>query len=202
MKRISVTFFVVIAIALVSFRSKPVSKLLEVYREWYGINSSRLTVDRTKGEINYQLNYIPSEVSIFAELMDQEKVSKKELQKLSESYNAYEEYNLKISTLNTRNFLLSQSVDKEDLGEKQYYLMSEVVKDFILINGTDSLKPLRCDFENNYGSAPYINLRLVFERKKEKITKKKLVYYDVLFAQDTIEYNLDQLTQLTIPKIY
>lgn len=197
-------FFISIVLLLFSFRMKPVSKMLDKYREWYSTNGTKLSVNREKKEINYQLNYIPSEVSVLGELKEVEKISKKELLEITKRYDAYEEYTIKISSSNARNFLLSQSYDKEDLTNKQYYLMSEVVKDFILINGTDSLTPLRCDFDNNFGAAPYLSLHLVFNRQKpdHPIKKKRLIYKDYLFAEDSIEYNLDHLTQLTVPKIY
>lgn len=198
-----ILFFITVVLMLVSFQSKQVSKLFDNYREWYASNGSKLIVDRTKNKIDYRLNYIPAEVSILGDLNDKEKVSKKELNLLKEKYGLYEEYTLKISTPNARNFLLSQSIDKNDLTSKQYYLMGEVINDFVLVNGSDSLIPLRCDFEDNFGAAPFINLHLVFSKQKsdKAITTKKLIYYDALFAEDSIVYNLDQLTQLKVPKI-
>lgn len=188
-------------LALVAFRSKPVQVIADRYKEWYVANGEKLKLKRTKGEITYTLTYLPAEMAALSEIKEKERISKKEAQKILESYSSTEEYNLKLSKEQVKNFLISESIDKEEYTEKQYYLISEVGHDILLINDQDTLLPMRCSFEDNYGAAPYLNLHVVFKRGKTP-KQKKLIYYDVLFAEDSISYDLTHLTQLTVPKLY
>lgn len=202
MKRTIFISFIIL-IGLSSFRSKPVKKILDEFTAWYKENGTSLVTNRSKATIDYQLTYIPNEFSIIEEIKDREKITSKELKELSLQYQGIEEYTLKISTAGVRDFLLSQSIDKQDYNDKLYYLIGNISSDFRMVNDQDSLTPLRCDFENNYGTAPFITLRLVFDKPKtnKELTNKKIIFNDVLFSNDTIQYNLSHLIKLTIPQL-
>lgn len=198
-----ILFSSIVLIGLTSFHSKSVKEILDEFSAWYKTNGKTLTTSRSKNMIDYQLTYLPMEFSILEEIKDKEKVSSKELKELEKMFGGTEEYSLKISTKGASDFLLSQSIDRQDYDDKLYYLIGNMVQDFKMVNNQDSIAPLRCEFENNYGTAPFITLHLVFDKPKidKEINSKKIIYTDLLFANDTIEYNLNHLIKLTIPQL-
>jgi hypothetical protein len=176
----------------------------KAFREWYTAHHSELLLkaDRPDFGLAFELRYLPGEVAICEQILNTEKVSGKQLKSLYETYGVYDEYSFKIISTDSKDLLVAQSEDKAEYQEKQFYLIESVQQDFSLVRDNDTLKPIRCGFENNYGTAPFVTLHLVFEKAKEQKPKHtELIYNDQLFTSETVRFDCTSIMNLQIPKI-
>lgn len=192
--------FALIVVLCFSFRKEP-SKAMKAFREWYTDHADTLHQQVEADHLSYQIDYLPKELTVVREIMNLPKVSSSLLEELNSKYDAVEEYSFRITTSKGRDLLLTESEDKEDYQRKLFYLIENIQFDFALVQDQDTLYPLRCDFENNYGNAPSIKLHLVFDKTKKGGKQKELYYLDQLFGNGMIRYDLTHITNLNIPKI-
>jgi hypothetical protein len=172
------------------------------FREWYAGHHEQLLLRQDSGELAFELRYLPNEVTICQQILNDKKVSSKRLKALYAAHDVYEEYSFKIISTDSKDLLISQSVDKADYQNKQFYLIESVQQDFSLVRDSDTLKPIRCGFENNYGAAPFVTLHLVFEKApKGKAAHTELIYTDQLFTAKTVQFDCTNMMNLQIPKI-
>ncbi len=186
-----------------SFSSTSIEKIVNEFYDWNSKNSSKLNIQKTKNNINYNLTYLPYEFAVVDEIKELKKIDKNKLTDIIENYKKVEEYRMKISIDGVKDFLMSQSSSKQEYNDKLYYIISNLTNDFVMVNDSDTIRPLKCNFENNYGIASFITYHLVFPRKLDlkDIKQKKIIYYDYVFTNDSIEYNVNQLLSLSLPKL-
>lgn len=182
---------------------KTPEKCYRSFQHWYTAHQDELTVQRTKNELSFELRYLPNEVTICQQILRETSVSKKQLRALYAAHDAYAEFSFRILDPNSDNLLIARSEDKADFQNKQFYLIEAVQQDFYLVRNTDTLSPLQCQFENNYGTAPFITLHLAFEKAPAGSTtdQLRLLYNDQLFGSDTLVFDLSPIKNLQIPKI-
>jgi hypothetical protein len=172
------------------------------FKTWYEANHARLRQKQDVAALTYQLTYSPTELAVLREIKDRPSVSNKELRALYADYTGQLDFNFRIETREAADFLLSQSVDQADYNDKIYYLISNIQDDFRLVQGTDTLAPFQCKFENNYGTAPFVTLHLLFENPDRKFpAHATLIYRDSLFGAGNLFFDLQATSQLHIPKI-
>jgi hypothetical protein len=196
--------FAVVLLVCYAFASdSPPEKRYRAFKEWYGAHHEQLLFTQTAGDLAFELRYLPNEVTICQQLLQQKTVSKKQLKGLYEQYDTYDAYSFKILSPDGSDLLISQSADKAEYQEKQFYLIESVREDFRLIRDNDTLRPIHCTFENNYGTAPFVLLHLVFEKapKGSRAERLQLLYTDQLFTSDTLVFDCRSLLHLQIPKI-
>lgn len=171
------------------------------FKEWYTEHHEELDLKVAQEELLFESRYLPNEVSICAELLQAEKATSSQIKDLYKRLDAYETYTIKISQPGEKELLLAQAEDKTDYQNKQFYLIENVRFDFALVRDNDTVMPLNCQFENNYGATPYVALHLTFDKPKKKITKRHLIYSDQLFGKGLIVFDYSFLSNLQIPKI-
>lgn len=186
-----------------SFSSeKKNEKCYKSFQNWYQKNNDQLKQSYSKDDLTFEMSYLPNELTIFQQLYIKKDFSKEQIKSLYSKYNSYDEFRLKISTQDSRDLILSKSSDKEEYQEIQFYLIESIQQDFYMICNKDTLRPVQCQFENNYGTAPFITLHLAFEKApKTKTNKLEIHYSDQLFQSDNIVFDFTHLKNLKIPKI-
>jgi|GEM_PF-2592694 len=172
------------------------------FKTWYQAHHEELRTQQTAGGLVFSLTFQPAEVSVLREISDRVQISRKELRALYAPYADNLQFNFRIENPAARDFLLSQSVDEADYTDKLYYLIGNIQQDFSIVHAQDTLRPLSCHFENNYGTAPFILLHLVFPRPSDALSAPtQLLYADHLFGADTLLFDLQPFSRLPIPKI-
>jgi len=196
--RLTAFIFLLCSFAL----DKSPEKCYRSFQQWYQGHQEQLVVQQDTNSLLFEARYLPNEVTICQQIFKSEGVTKRQLKTLYETYDTYEEYSFKIQSLTSRDLLIDQSEDKADYQNKQFYLIESVQQDFVLLRDNDTLHPLSCQFENNYGTAPYIMLHLTFEKPpKGQRTTSQLIYNDQLFGSDQHTFDFTHLMNLQIPKI-
>lgn len=195
--------YLIIIVLLCSFVSdKSPDACYRSFKEWYTLNHTQLVQTRDTNDLRFEARFIPNEIMICQEILKKEQVSGKEIKALYKTYGAYEEYSFRMESLTSRDLLIEWSEDKADFQNKQFYLIEAVQQDFRLVRDNDTLAPLSCQFENNYGTAPFITLHLTFEKApKGKTAKRQLIYWDHLFQSNIHVFDFTHLSNLQIPKI-
>ncbi len=168
--------------------------------DWYKSNSEELSYSKEVSEFTYAVEYIPVELNVLKELKNKNEYSKKEIKVLYNKYKGVWEFNFKISTNKFRDLLAAISIDQNEYNDRLFYLIDQIGNDFTLVTKTGELKPLKCSFENNYGSAPFITLHLVFDFKTGN-EFKQFVYLDSFFGCGNLVYDISTINKLNIPQI-
>lgn len=182
--------------------SKDPEKCYRSFQNWYKVNNDQLKQTFVKDDLTFEMTYLPNELVIFQQLFQKKDYSKKQIKALYSTYDSFDDYSLKISTTDSRDLILSRSVDKVEYQNMQFYLIESIQQDFYLIRNQDTLRPIQCQFENNYGTAPFITLHLAFEKApKTNLEKLEILYNDQLFQSDKIVFDFSHLKNLKIPKI-
>lgn len=177
-------------------------KCYQSFQNWYKKNIDQLKQSYSKDDLTFEMSYLPNELTIFQQLYIQNDYSKKQIKSLYSKHNSYDEFSFKISTTDSRDLILSKSFDKAEYQEIQFYLIESIQQDFYMIRNRDTLRPIQCQFENNYGTAPFITMHLAFEKaQKKEIEKLEIQYSDKLFRSDNIVFDFTHLKNLKIPKI-
>jgi hypothetical protein len=173
------------------------------FREWYRAHHQELLLkaERPASGLAFELRYLPGEIAICQQILNNPAVSGKQLKALYETHAAYDEYSFKIISTDSKDLLIAQSADKQDYQDKQFYLTESIQQDFFLVRDIDTLKPIRCGFENNYGTAPFVTLHLVFEKATDRPNHTELIYNDQLFTAETVRFDCTAIMNLEIPKI-
>ncbi len=162
----------------------------------------QLDVSNSKNELLFEARFLPNELAVFQEIYNQSNVSRKQLKELYKRLDTYEVYTVKVSKSGEKDILIALSEDKADYQNKQFYLIESIQTDFALVRDGDTLSPINCQFENNYGAAPFVTLHLTFEKATtKKINSRTLLYNDQLFGSGLIAFDYSFIKNLQIPKI-
>jgi len=86
--------------------------------------------------------------------------------------------------------LMYKSENKEEYFERLRYYTTEVQSDLILVNSIDTMYPVLCHFEQNYNMAPNNILTFAFEKKELKDQRYKLIFFDRVFENGPVEFNI------------
>lgn len=176
-------------------------KHYRAFQQWYSAHHEELVLKHEQNGLLFELRYLPNEVTICQELLQATSVSKKQIKALYTTYDNYDEYSFKMLAPGVKDLLIETSEDKAEITEKQFYLIESIQQDFLLIRDGDTLHPVRCHYENNYGTAPFIQLHLAFNKPTGKVKSQQLRYNDQLFGTAPVQFDLTPITKLQIPKI-
>ena len=190
--------YLVLGLLVVSWTSAGQS--YEKFQEWYSVNKNSLELSQDVNELSYSIRFMPKELTILREVRGKKDLSRAELNKLNEKYDGFYEFSFKVQSLEVQDILASISDGEEDYNSRLFYLIESIGQDFTLVTRLGELKPLRCSFENNYGTAPFITFHLVFEHAPKNIMQQ-LAYNDQFFGCGNLMFELEEIEQLNIPKI-
>lgn len=178
----------------------PSDKATKKFKEWYSQNASSLIITEKEGEYTCNLRYIPTELKVLKEVSSETEIKRSKLKEVYSKFEGNYEFSFKVSKKKVTDLLTHVSDGREDYTNRLFYLVESISQDFTLVTKQGELKPIDCHFENNYGSAPFLNFHVVFERDKEN-KLQHFIYQDQFFGLGSLIYDLNTIENLTIPKI-
>lgn len=170
------------------------------FKEWYAKNAHLLTQVKNVDSQKYELRFLPKEVKIVRDIASKKDVDKKNLKALNEKYDAFYEFNFKISIEGVQDILVSIAENESEYNGLLFFLLEDIIRDFTLVSSEGVKQPLQCIYENNYGAAPYLSFHLVFEKQQGE-SLERFIYNDVLLSGGELEFDLNPINELKIPKI-
>ena len=165
------------------------------------VKSSHLKKTKSIQEIEYSLNYLPTEYLVFNELKTN-KVSSTQLESVSESYNDMEYYELRLRVPT------GLEVAKYKLGSSSYedrikYLSFELQNDIkAVIETSEEVKCVLSHFERTYNVSPYTTILLGFPKDNLAEAKERtIVLEDKIFGNGIIKFHWTKEQINNIPKV-
>jgi hypothetical protein len=185
-------FFLGVITVLLSACGRPEYLSYNEFLEFVKDEENGFVKTQELNEIKYEATYIPSELR---EYVSMKKTGKKNANSNNISFK------VKIAMISGKDILKSNISTVKDFNMELMYLNTEMQKDFMLINDTDTSYCNLIVPEYIDGITPYLTLNLVFTPKRKIKKDIMLVYTDNLFTSEKINFLFSKNTFIDLPKI-
>lgn len=204
---ISILLFIVLISCSESSVLNEIDYMNYIIDEDNGLNNSKEI-----NELEFQLQYEPINYKILKKIKDRVFTNdqyKNELEKFEGSQ--YFLFKIRLKDKNA-DLLKYQSSGQIEYANRVQYFSYNIQDNFLLVEGSDSLKCKLFHFERNFGISPYATFLLGFDSNdelteseysfKENVKEDKtLVYNDVVFGVGPIKYNIKAKDINNIPEL-
>lgn len=201
--KISIFLSLIVTLAINGCNNKP-STLVE-YRPWFGDPSNGFTKTKSVHDLNFKVQYLPSELLAFNDI-DPNSFESSEFDSLTSYYDHSSYFLLQFypsrNSIDTRSVDLINgvSLDFEDYRHKLDELNYHLDNNIQLISGSDTIMPSIYHFERGYDASPIQRAIIAFPKSSNDLDHITFIYRDDLFNSGIHKYQFD-IHELYVPQL-
>lgn len=193
-------FLLIILFALFSCSGK--TRLSpEEYIDWMQNPENELNVCQEHNDFVFTAQYEPSEYRFLLESKDRNTES---LEKWRSETGNLIFMKLRIASAdNVTDVLKTGGGGYEEFAARQYYCSYQINTDLVIVSQADTLPCVLSTLCQTYGTAPYIDINLLFEKKDNSPIDKSMtmIFSDNGFTGQTFRFNFKKESILGIPEL-
>ena len=172
----------------------------EELTEWVNDNSNGLKIEKEIDEYRFSTFYKPLDYIVATDLNKKE-ITKDELIAKKGEIEDLQYFTFRIGLKTNEGDLLKHNLREAN----EYYARVEhfsfaMQNDIVLFEGQDTLKCVLYHFERTYGTAPFLNFNLAFEKTQNK-EDKTLIINDQVLGIGRVKLTIPKENILRIPKL-
>lgn len=202
MKENKIYIFIFLTICILSSCGMPDTLEYSEYIKWANENEE-LVKEYTVEPFIYSARYIPYEFNI-AKQIEKGNLSKHETDSLTKEYSSFTSFIFKVSCTDSATTPLRYNVtSNEEFSLKLQYCSFNIINDFRLVVGKDTLQCIDATLVQEYTLRPYSIIVLNFESGlidfKESEKDMTLIYNDYLWGSGILKFKYKNKDLKNIP---
>jgi len=172
----------------------------EEYLKWIENNRSYLANEKQLGNLNFAVLYKPLDLMV---LSDMDTLDFQTYQTIRSGYDSLQYYVFSIGLTSNQGDLLQSGLDRVgDYTELIKYMAYELQHSLMLEEGGQKLNCKLFHFERTFGTRPYVNFMVGFERTPVTETAgKTFIYEDKIYNVGTVKLNIVEEIVLAVPHL-
>lgn len=174
--------------------------LPENYVQWIKNKENGLLLEKKLSSSVYQLQYCPPEYMALISANGNQNF-KGEYNKRKKDFQNSLNFTLKLIDLKTNDILKSNLRLKNEEFKRIRYFSEEISSDVYLLTKSDTISCTLSHFERTYNASPGITINLSFEKEIKMDNPIKLIWFDRVFTNQQIEYNVEPIFAKELPHI-
>ncbi len=149
---------------------------------------SGLLMKKEIANVMFSVQYKPVDYILSKELMNHSLISS-DLEKRRKQLDGYRYFTFRVKGKDEKDPVRIGTLSQEEYDQKQGYLSSDIQRDFLLVEGKDSVPCSICHYEKTYGLSPFVTLVLAFkdsENRNKEDNELSFLYQDHVFGAGNI----------------